>query len=132
MITPTSAVLAAVSIPICIIDFRERRIPDFLTLGGLVATLILGWVLAPEGLIDQFTGAAFGFWLFWILNRVTDGGIGMGDAKYSALVGAALGAVGWFWALLLSALLGSAVGGSLLATGRIDRDYRIPFAPFLA
>jgi len=58
-------------------------------------------------------------------------GLGMGDVKLSAVMGLYLG---WpvFWALYLAFVLGGAVGGIGLLTGRLHRATRLPFAPFLA
>ena len=121
----------AFGVPISIIDLRSRRIPDALSFGALALVLIETAVFHSGFLIFSVAGTVTGFAVFWAVWRVTGGKLGFGDVKYSALIGAALGPLGWFWAILAASLLGLATAASLLATRRITREFRIPFAPFL-
>lgn len=126
------AIVLVEAVPICITDLRERRIPDLWTIGGLLLAVLISAVFAPSGLPARLIGASVGFLPIRLLNLWTGGKIGLGDAKYSALIGAGLGVGGWFWALLAASLLGLVVGGVMMALGRMERHYRMPFGPFLA
>jgi len=122
----------AASIPIATIDVQTHRIPDYLSL-GLVAALILATILIDFSyLVFCLTGAITGFLVFWLINRITQGKLGMGDAKYSGAIGAALGPIGWFWAVLFSSVLGIVLVVLLLPSRTLRRDTQIPFAPFMA
>jgi prepilin signal peptidase PulO-like enzyme (type II secretory pathway) len=78
--------------------------------------------VVPEyaaGLIDAALGAAFGSFLLWglaALYKVARGreGMGMGDVKMMAMVGAFLGLRGTFLTILVGSLLGSVIGLSLV------------------
>lgn len=119
-------------IPISVIDLRTRRIPDYLSIGTLVLVVAVVTVFEPSRLKLCLIGAGIGFGTFWLLSRLTGGKLGMGDVKYSAMIGAALGPTGWFWAVLSASLLGLAIVGFLLSLRTIERSSRIPFGPFLA
>ena len=112
-------------------DLKSRRIPNFLTFGGaLAAILVHGYVEGLSGagwsVAGWLVGAAF-FMPFFAL-----GGMGAGDVKLLAALGAWLG-----WAMLptiilLSSVVGALVGISLIVFARRGRDKSIPFGPYLA
>jgi len=118
-------------VPTAIIDARTYRIPNSLSLGSLAAVVLAVCLFYPTQIIACLAGAAGGFLSFWGINKVTQGKLGMGDAKYSAVIGAALGPVGWFWAVLGASLLGIIFAGVLHLAGSFSKSTRIPFAPFL-
>ena len=130
MTAPLECFLAG--IPISIIDVRTRRIPDYLSLGTLLVVLLIALVFDTSNLVWAVAGGLLGFAAFWAVNRLTGGELGLGDAKYSAAIGAALGPAGWFWAVLGGSVLALAAAVVLMAARVIDRKTRIPFAPFLA
>jgi len=138
------------------IDLDTQLLPDAITLPLLWAGLLasLAWPLAGQGLglsaaagvpgpslpvapADAIIGAAAGYlslWSAYHLFRLLTGkeGMGHGDFKLLAALGAWLG-----WHLLLPIILGSAVVGALVGIGLIaarrrGRDVPIPFGPFLA
>ncbi|WP_240097503.1 prepilin peptidase [Thermomonas flagellata] len=119
------------------IDLRTRLLPDQLTL----PLLWLGMVAAVENLFvgqkAAMTGAMVGYlslWsVYWVFKQLTGKeGMGHGDFKLLAAIGAWTGLHGILPTILLSSLVG-AVAGSLwlLAKGR-DRATPIPFGPYLA
>ncbi|HTT33297.1 MAG TPA: prepilin peptidase [Methylomirabilota bacterium] len=123
-----------------ITDLRVRLLPDLVTWPGFAAGLlfslmvpprngfavILGWRLLhlrlagmAEGILDGALGAAFGSFLLWGLAvayklvRKREG-MGMGDVKMMAMVGAFLGLRGTFLTILVGSLLGSVIGVSVV------------------
>jgi leader peptidase (prepilin peptidase)/N-methyltransferase len=123
-----------------ITDLRVRMLPDLVNWPGFVAGLFLSVVVPPEdgtalflsanlfhrvppvrllGFLDALVGAAFGSLLLWgtaALYKVVRGreGMGLGDVKMMAMVGAFLGLRGTFLTILLGTLLGSVVGGAII------------------
>jgi len=92
-------------------DFRGRRIPNWLTYSGLVAALLVrtvmgGWVELRGGLAGMLLAGGIFFLLFML------GGMGGGDVKLMAAVGAWVG-----FAQGVNLLIVSAIAGGLLAAG---------------
>ena len=121
------------------IDLDRQLLPDVLTLPllwiGLLASL---WPTAgftsPQ---DALIGAAAGYLVLWIVFhafRLVTGkeGMGYGDFKLFAAIGAWLGWQMLPLVLLLSAVVGAAVGITLIVTRRHGRDVPISFGPYLA
>jgi leader peptidase (prepilin peptidase)/N-methyltransferase len=128
---------AAVALTLTWIDWDTRLLPDSITLPFLWAGLLinLGPTFATLG--DAVIGAAAGYtflwaiyWIFWWLRGIE--GIGLGDLKLFAAIGAWLGWSALIQVLVLSSLAGACVGIVLLATHRLRRDEPLPFGPFLA
>ncbi|MFM1885378.1 MAG: hypothetical protein RL026_535 [Pseudomonadota bacterium] len=137
--------LTAFLIALAGIDFDTQLLPDALTLPllwlGLGASLVLpaatGGRVVPVPLPDAVLGAMVGYlslWSVFHLFRLLTGkeGMGHGDFKLLAALGAWLG-----WQLLLPLVLvaaaaGAVTGGVLIALRRQGRDVPIPFGPFLA
>jgi leader peptidase (prepilin peptidase)/N-methyltransferase len=127
------AVLVAASA----IDWDTTLLPDDLTLpllwAGLVASA-LGWNLP---LVDALWGAVAGYlslWsVYWFFKLATGKeGMGYGDFKLLAALGAWLG-----WPMILPIILGSSVIGALVGigmkvSGRLREGVYVPFGPFLA
>ena len=121
------------------IDLRSFRLPDFVTL-PLILTGIVFNLLSPVGFTDTSSaviGAVLGYGSLWLLNhlyRLTkkQDGIGMGDAKLLAALGAWLG-----WAALPSILLIASISGLIggliyLRWRKKSTHHAFPFGPFLA
>jgi leader peptidase (prepilin peptidase) / N-methyltransferase len=126
------------------IDLDTQLLPDGLTLPllwlGLATSLVLSHAAGatlPAGLPDAVIGAIAGYlslWSVYHLFRLATGkeGMGYGDFKLLAALGAWLG-----WQMLLPILLcaagvGVLVGGALILLRRHERSVPIPFGPFLA
>jgi leader peptidase (prepilin peptidase) / N-methyltransferase len=119
------------------IDWRSMRLPDWLTLpllaSGLAQALVPLWVSWP----DSAMGAGLGYGLGWgvaRLYRLRAGrdGLGGGDVKLLAALGAWLG-----WAMLPWVVVGAAAMALLTVVllvqgGRLRYDQPVPFGPFLA
>ncbi len=124
-------------IALAMIDFDVQLLPDSITLPFLWSGLLLS-------LGDVFTdprsaiiGAVVGYLALWsvyqLFKRLTGKeGMGYGDFKLLAMLGAWLG---WQYLpqiILLSALVGAVVGVSLIVLRGRDRNIPIPFGPYLA
>jgi len=127
-------------IVLTITDLRMRILPDVVNWPGFVAGLFFSAFVPPDdriavslyvamfhrmpslpvqGLLDALLGAAFGSFLLWavaaLYKRVRGHeGMGMGDVKMMAMVGAFLGVRGAFLTILLGTLLGTLVGVAMI------------------
>jgi len=123
-----------------LIDLDHYLLPDDITLpllwlGLLVSATGLG--LPDVSLSDSVVGAAAGYlslWsLFWAFLFATGKeGLGYGDFKLLAALGAWLGWQALLPILLLSSLTGAVIGLALIAFGGRERGAPLPFGPFLA
>lgn len=119
------------------IDFRTQLLPDSLTL----PLMWLGFIAAHERLFVEpktaLAGAMVGYgslWLVWWLFKQLTGkeGMGHGDFKLLAAIGAWCGLKGILPTILLSSLVGAIIGSIwLVAKGR-DKATPLPFGPYLA
>jgi leader peptidase (prepilin peptidase) / N-methyltransferase len=133
-------VFVCLIIVLTITDLRVRILPDAINGPGFVAGLIFAWFVPPGdgtaillnvrlfhgavpegaiGVLDALLGAAFGSLFLWgaaALYKVVRGreGMGFGDVKMMAMVGAFLGLRGSFITILLGTLLGSILGLALI------------------
>jgi leader peptidase (prepilin peptidase)/N-methyltransferase len=121
----------ACMVAIAFIDYDHMIIPNKIVLPGTVIGLAASVAVSPHAwwkCVAASVGAAF---FMFLLALIWAGGMGPGDIKMAAFMGAVLGAsviVG----LLAAFLLGAMVGIGLLATHRKSRKDKIPFGPYLA
>jgi leader peptidase (prepilin peptidase) / N-methyltransferase len=127
-----TAVLLAALIAITAIDLRHQIIPDVITLPGIAAGVVASLATNRVSWLDSLIGVAVGGGIFLIIILVSGGGMGGGDMKLGAMLGAFLGWKLGLLALLLAVLAGGAVAVCLLLMGRKGRKEAIPFGPFLA
>jgi leader peptidase (prepilin peptidase)/N-methyltransferase len=130
------AALILVSFLLCLtfIDFDTQLLPDNLTLPLLWLGLIASVILTPNSLADKVLGAVFGYLSLWSVNygfRMLTGkeGMGYGDFKLLAALGAWIGLGLLPVVILFSSLLGLL---SSLILIRQTRGEPIPFGPYLA
>jgi leader peptidase (prepilin peptidase)/N-methyltransferase len=125
------------------IDFDTQLLPDSLTLPllwlGLLAAAFFGRGehSIPVDLHSAVLGAAFGYlslWSIYHLFRLATGkeGMGYGDFKLFAALGAWLGWQMLLPIILFSAATGAALGIAMILLRRHGRDVPMPFGPFLA
>ena len=119
------------------IDYEHFLLPDAITLPGiavgLLASLFADWTDWRQALLGAALGGG-GLWLLaqlWLLLRHEEG-MGLGDVKMLAMVGAFLGWQGVLVTVFLGSLAGALVGLALIAAGRLDLGSRLPFGVFLA
>lgn len=134
---PAALALTWLLLVLAIIDLRTFLLPDALTLPGLWAALALALVPVLVPLRDAVIGAMAGFLVLWsvaLLFRLVTGreGMGGGDFKLLALLGAWLGWAQLPFVLLASAGVGAIVGIALRLGGRLGAGVPLPYGPFLA
>jgi len=133
----TGAVLTWGLIALAFIDLDHHLLPDDITLPFLWLGLVLGLFGVFADLPSAVIGAAAGYlalWSVYHLFRLFTGkeGMGYGDFKLLALLGAWMGWQQLPAIILLSSLVGAIVGLSLIALRGHDRNIPIPFGPYLA
>ena len=133
--------LAAPLVAITFIDLDHRIIPDLLSTSGIISGLLASLILRsgpiPTSLLHSFSGILAGggalFLVSWVYEKLRhQEGIGGGDVKLAAMLGAFFGWKGVVLILFLSSLLGSATGIILMVVYRKGLKLAIPFGPFLA
>jgi leader peptidase (prepilin peptidase)/N-methyltransferase len=151
------AVFAAMLVVLTITDLRERILPDKVNFFGVGAGLLFSvftkpidgtalwianrWFEFPPpvpvlSVVDSVLGAIVGSGLLWLVAegyfRVRGReGMGLGDVKMMAAVGAFLGLQRTLMTILAGSLLGSVIGTLLIALSKKERDYELPFGTFL-
>jgi prepilin peptidase CpaA len=115
--------LAALVVTAAIYDLRFRRIPNWLSLSGVIAGLLLNAILfGIPGLGGAAKAMAYGFGVYFALYLLR--AMGAGDVKLMAAVSAIAGPGRWFTIFLLTALIGGVVGIFLiLLRGRFRRTF---------
>ena len=129
--------LTAVLISLTAIDLDHQLLPDSLTLPLLRMGLLINMNATFVTLESAVLGAVFGYlslWsVYWLFKVITGKeGMGYGDFKLLAALGAWFGLSALPTIVLLSSLVGAVVGLGLIATGRQSRETPMPFGPFLA
>ncbi len=124
-------------ITLSLIDFDHQLLPDVITLPGLWLGLLLSLFGIYSNSHDSIIGAIAGYlslWSVYQLFKLVTGkeGMGFGDFKLLALFGAWLGWQMLPVIILLSSLVGSIIGISLIVFMKRDRSIPIPFGPYLA
>ena len=127
------------------VDLEHYILPDRVTIGGMVAGVVLS-PLVPElhftaswstALLRSVLGLAFGFGLLWLVSWLGElafkkEAMGFGDVKLMGAIGAFFGWKAVLFVLLSASLFGSIVGVGLIVLGKRPLQGRIPFGPFLA
>ncbi len=131
-------ILTSLFIALAIIDFEHMLLPDAITLpgmwAGLLFSLIDGSWITPE---QSIIGAIAGYMSLWMLYHgykllKNSEGMGMGDLKLAAMIGAWLGYASLPLALILASISGIAFALARAVTGHGAIRAAIPFGPFLA
>ncbi len=132
-----AAVFCSLMLVLAVIDAIHLLLPDPLTYGGiglgLAASFFVGWTTPRDAVFGAAIGAGallllIGLW--YLLRRVR--GMGLGDVKMLAAVGAFLGVGGTLLTLFLASLIGALAGLLFLVRGRLAWSSRLPFGVFLA
>ncbi len=127
------------------VDFEHMILPDRVTIGGMIAGLLLS-ALAPslhgartvlESLIQSGIGLALGFGTLWTVAFVgklvfKKDAMGFGDVKLLGAIGAFLGWKAVLFTILFSSFAGSLVGVGLILSARKEWQSRIPYGPYIA
>ena len=128
--------LVMLLLPLAFIDLEHHLLPDVLTLPGIAIGLACSWAGGLVPFADALVGAAVGAgvpYAVMVAYRRLRGveGMGLGDVKLLAMIGAFLGWRGMLLTLGVGATAGALVGLALIATGRGRRDTELPFGTFL-
>lgn len=128
-------------IVITFIDIDYQIIPDSITLPGIIVGLFAGSFFMPDpfslnlsilGFKDSFLGFLIGGISFYLIAIISRGGMGGGDIKMMAMIGAFLGWKSVFLTTLIGSVFGSLLGIFLMIFKGKGRKTKIPFGPFLA
>ncbi len=120
------------------IDLKHQIIPDVISLPGILLGLAQSftpWGTVPwtDAAIGAATGGGFLFAVAWAFKRFTGkDGMGLGDVKLLAMIGAWMGWRALPFIVLISSLSGIIIGGGALLLTRRGLRVRIPFGPFLS
>jgi leader peptidase (prepilin peptidase) / N-methyltransferase len=122
---------------ITFIDLDHRIIPDGISLPGIGIGFLLSFVEPSvpvmESLIGLIAGGGSLFAVAWAYETITKReGMGGGDVKLLAMIGAWLGWKAVLFTLFFASLSGALIGGGAMLVQKQGRHYAIPFGPFLA
>ena len=141
-LTPVGPLLAARLLFVCAlvvlfgIDLEHQLLPNVITLPGVVVGVIFSLV-NPPGLRDSLIGVVLGGGVLYAIAAGyylwrREEGLGMGDVKMLAMIGAFLGWQAVLLTLVLSSISGAVLGVTMMALQRGDMKYALPFGTFLA
>jgi prepilin peptidase CpaA len=118
------ALLGLLVIPAAAFDFRSRRVPNWLTLTALLLGIALNvFLFKTAGLWISLKGLALACLVYLPLYFLR--GMGAGDVKLMAAIGAIVGPANWFGIFLLTSLVGGAAALVLIAAkGRFRRTVK--------
>ena len=117
---------------LALIDLDHKLLPNVLTIPGTALGLLFGLLGWTGSFWTSLLGAGVGFLLIFLIALISRGGMGMGDAKLMAMIGAFLGWKSVFYVLFGASVLGSVGGILYLYLTKQDRKTPIPFGPSMA
>lgn len=125
-------IFLAALVAVAAIDLEHQLIPDRITLPGIVVGFLTTFLGTRVSWFDSLLGVLIGGGVLFAVIVLSGGGMGGGDMKLGAMIGAFLGYKLALLALFMAVILGGAVALGLLSTGIRTRKDPIPFGPFLA
>jgi leader peptidase (prepilin peptidase)/N-methyltransferase len=141
-LTPPGPLVASRLVLVCIlialfgIDLEHHILPNSITLPGIVIGVLFS-LIAPPGIIDALIGVALGGGIlyaiaygYYLWRR--EEGMGMGDVKMLAMLGAFLGWKAVLVTLILASFSGAFIGLGMMLLQKGDMKYALPFGTFLA
>ena len=119
------------------IDLPHRIIPDVISLPGIVIGLVISLLHPQMSIKDSLIGVLLGGGSLYVVASVYHmvtkrEGMGGGDVKLLAMIGAFIGWKGVLFTILCSSFIGSVVGVTLMLWSSADSKYAVPFGPFLS
>ncbi|TYO99954.1 type 4 prepilin peptidase 1 [Geothermobacter ehrlichii] len=135
--TPVYWFFAAALVVITFIDLDHQIIPDVISLPGIVAgfaaSFLLPWLSWVDSLLGVLAGGGSLLLVAGVYRLLTGKeGMGGGDVKLLAMIGAFLGWQAVLPVILFSSFAGSAVGIPLMLAQKADGKLALPFGPFLS
>lgn len=141
-LTPMGPLLASRLILVLIlivlfgIDLHHQILPNVITLPGIAVGFLFS-LAGPPGWLDSLLGILLGggvlyaiAWAYYAVRR--EEGLGMGDVKMLAMIGAFLGWKAVLVTLILSSFAGALVGVGIIAVSRGSMRLALPFGTFLS
>lgn len=132
-----SLAFCAALVVVTFIDLEHQIIPDSISLPGILCGLAVSPLMPFPGFVDSLLGALLGGGSllaiaggYYLLTRQE--GMGLGDVKLLAMMGAFLGWRSILFIIMVGSLSGSLVGLTVMLRKKKDRRYAIPFGPFLS
>ncbi|MDY6822689.1 MAG: prepilin peptidase [Thermodesulfobacteriota bacterium] len=130
-------VFIAALIVVIFIDIDHQIIPDVITLPGIVLCFLAAVFILDLGVLPSLIGLAAGggsLLLVALVYKALTGvdGMGGGDIKLLAMIGALSGWQGVFFTILSGSAAGTLVGGALMIFQKKDMKFAVPFGPFLS
>lgn len=131
------AIVFSALLAITWIDWDHQIIPDVISLPGIVLGVAAASTVLPTGFVNSLIGVLVGggvlLFMAWISPYLFGKeGIGGGDIKLLAMIGAFLGWKAALLTLMLASVVGSVIGIGLLVFKIVTRGQYIPFGPYLA
>jgi leader peptidase (prepilin peptidase)/N-methyltransferase len=135
--TVVYAILFSALLAVTFIDLDYKIIPNEITLPGIVLGMIAAGLILPQGFWNSLAGLLLGGGVFYLIADLShrilkQEGMGGGDIKLIAMIGAFLGWQSVLLTIFIGALSGSIVGLFLILVRGQGRRDQIPFGPFLA
>ncbi len=136
-VLPALLAVMATGVALSVVDLTEHRLPNKMlvpTLAIVAVLLVLASALTGEWmrLLWALAGGAGMFLLYFVLALISPSGMGMGDVKFAAPLGLALGWFGWtvwFVGVFAGFVIGGVVGLVALLLRRVTLRGSIPFGP---
>jgi len=129
-------VLVSILIALFMIDLEHQILPNSITLPGILAGLMFS-TFAPPGERDALIGALAGAGVLYLIAAAyylwrREEGMGMGDVKMLAMIGAFLGWKAVLVTLVVASFSGAGVGMAMMTVQKGGMKYALPFGTFLA
>lgn len=128
----TAVVLIGLLVAITGIDLQHQIIPDVISLPGIGVGFVANLATGRVPWVDAAIGILVGGGTFLVIILASGGGMGGGDMKLGAMLGAFLGWKLVLLAIFVAVVLGGVLAVALIASGLRGRKDPIPFGPFLA
>lgn len=122
--------VVAYLLAIVAVDLEHRLVLNVMTGAGLLSAFVIAAVGLGPSLRSALIGCSIGFLFLWIPSILLPG-LGMGDVKLAAVIGALVGFPEVLTALTLGVVAGGLAAGLLLVSRRIERRDTIAYAPYL-
>ena len=122
---------------VTLVDIDHRIIPDIISLPGIpiffLASLTIPTVTVTESLLGILVGGGSLYTVAWAYSAIKKAdGMGGGDIKLLAMIGALIGWKGVLFTLFTSSALGTTVGVGLMIGAGKNMKFAVPFGPFLS
>lgn len=124
-------VMTPLIIATSVFDIRSRRAPDAITLSGIFILLALYGSKGLAYFAFSALGSAVGAFLLYFARCLTRGGLGLGDVKFGAMLGAGLGVPAVFVSIFASAVFALVFALFYAAFRKRELGKELPFVPFL-